>query len=312
MDNPFRSEDRGVPVPAVTIGYFALIVIAAWISTGLGFVVFIGLSLAVVGGATVRAARSRTRIRHAVAQLGAEGERRILVVANETVGGEELLEHDQHARARASRRRLLVVSPALNSRLRTLHVRRGPRPRGRAAAARRQPRPPRLGGNRRARRGRRRRSAAAIEDALRTFGADEIVISTHPEGRSNWLERGVVESARASASTCRSRTCGRPRRATTLALATCRRRTRRTPRPPGSAPRSSVPLKAGIAPPPFVTCFCTTSSRVGFTLVEVRPDVAASCPASVSVWHEPQFAVKIDFPSVGFSAVTPVPATAPT
>ena len=36
----------------------------------------------------------------------------------------------------------------------------------------------------------------AIEDALRTFGADEIIISTHPEGRSNWLERGVVDSAR--------------------------------------------------------------------------------------------------------------------
>jgi len=36
----------------------------------------------------------------------------------------------------------------------------------------------------------------AIEDALRTFGADEIIISTHPEGRSNWLERGVVTNAR--------------------------------------------------------------------------------------------------------------------
>ena len=36
----------------------------------------------------------------------------------------------------------------------------------------------------------------AIADAIRTFGPDEIVISTHPEGRSNWLERGVVESAR--------------------------------------------------------------------------------------------------------------------
>ena len=36
----------------------------------------------------------------------------------------------------------------------------------------------------------------AMEDALRTFGADEIVISTHPEGRSNWLESGVVERAR--------------------------------------------------------------------------------------------------------------------
>ena len=36
----------------------------------------------------------------------------------------------------------------------------------------------------------------AIEDALRTFAPDELIISTHPEGRSNWLERGVVEHAR--------------------------------------------------------------------------------------------------------------------
>ncbi len=31
---------------------------------------------------------------------------------------------------------------------------------------------------------------------MRTFGADEIVISTHPEGRSHWLERNVVGDAR--------------------------------------------------------------------------------------------------------------------
>ena len=28
------------------------------------------------------------------------------------------------------------------------------------------------------------------------FGPDEIIISTHPEGRSHWLERGVVDGAR--------------------------------------------------------------------------------------------------------------------
>ena len=37
----------------------------------------------------------------------------------------------------------------------------------------------------------------AIDDALRTFAPDELVISTHPEGRSHWLERNVVEEARA-------------------------------------------------------------------------------------------------------------------
>ena len=36
----------------------------------------------------------------------------------------------------------------------------------------------------------------AIEDALRTFAPDELVISTHPEGRSHWLERDVVSGAR--------------------------------------------------------------------------------------------------------------------
>ena len=35
-----------------------------------------------------------------------------------------------------------------------------------------------------------------MEDALRRFPADEVIISTHPPGRSNWLERDVVERAR--------------------------------------------------------------------------------------------------------------------
>ena len=39
----------------------------------------------------------------------------------------------------------------------------------------------------------------ALDDALRRFPADEIVISTHPPGRSRWLEQDVVERARAQA-----------------------------------------------------------------------------------------------------------------
>ncbi|MGD9737083.1 MAG: hypothetical protein AB7V58_15975 [Solirubrobacterales bacterium] len=35
----------------------------------------------------------------------------------------------------------------------------------------------------------------ALEDALRQFAADEVVISTHPPRRSRWLERGVVARA---------------------------------------------------------------------------------------------------------------------
>jgi GABA permease len=36
----------------------------------------------------------------------------------------------------------------------------------------------------------------AIEDAVRLFHPDEIVVSTHPVGKSNWLERGVVGAVR--------------------------------------------------------------------------------------------------------------------
>src|SRR5215218_6675210 len=37
----------------------------------------------------------------------------------------------------------------------------------------------------------------AIADALASFSADEIVITTLPTGRSNWIERGLVEKATA-------------------------------------------------------------------------------------------------------------------
>jgi hypothetical protein len=35
----------------------------------------------------------------------------------------------------------------------------------------------------------------AIQDALQTFQADEIVLFTHPDGSANWLEEGLVEQA---------------------------------------------------------------------------------------------------------------------
>jgi GABA permease len=37
----------------------------------------------------------------------------------------------------------------------------------------------------------------AIADALAGFPASEIVVATHPEGQSNWLERGLIEKATA-------------------------------------------------------------------------------------------------------------------
>lgn len=37
----------------------------------------------------------------------------------------------------------------------------------------------------------------AIQDALQTYQADQIVLFTHRQGKRNWLEDGVVEDAKA-------------------------------------------------------------------------------------------------------------------
>src|SRR3712207_365413 len=36
----------------------------------------------------------------------------------------------------------------------------------------------------------------ALQDALVTFEADEVVIFTHPDGKQNWLEEGLVDEAK--------------------------------------------------------------------------------------------------------------------
>ncbi len=192
--NPFRSEAEAYRFLLLTVGYFALIVAAAAIETWLGIVVFVLLT----GAAIVLWARSRSNepvLKPAVPHVSAADERRILVIANETVGGEELLSILRQ-KSEGVRERVHVVCPALNSQVRHWA---SDEDAARAAAQ------DRLGASL----GRLREHGVqadgevgdgdplqAIEDALRTFGADEIVISTHPEGRSHWLERNVVGLAR--------------------------------------------------------------------------------------------------------------------
>jgi hypothetical protein len=193
MLNPLRSEADAFRLVLLSIGYFALIVVAAAINTWLGVAVFVALTGAAVV-ALVRARRESAQP-HAVIRPSAPGERRILVIANETVAGENLRDAI-HRRAEGVEERVRVVCPALMSPVRYFASDEdGPR----AAAQQRLDRSLQA-----------LRAAGvsaegevgdadplqAIEDALRTFGADEIIVSTHPEGRSQWLERGVVRRAR--------------------------------------------------------------------------------------------------------------------
>jgi hypothetical protein len=122
------------------------------------------------------------------------GMRRILVVANETVAGRHLLREIER-RAAEGEHEVLVISPALAPRLRFLvsDVDGGIR---QAEARMRESVEAltRAGVNARGEVGD-SDPLLAIEDALSQFAADEIVISTHPRGRSNWLEKRVVARA---------------------------------------------------------------------------------------------------------------------
>jgi hypothetical protein len=194
MINPLRSEAEAFRFLIASIGYFGAIVIAAVAGgTWAGLSVFIVLSVAVAGW-WVRARREE-RPRQTAPRPHAAGERRILVIANETVAGHTLRSMILE-RSLDVREEVLVVTPALNSPLKHWV---SDEDEARAAAQER------LDASlaKLAEAGVQARGEVgdgdplqAMEDALRTFGADEIIISTHPEGRSNWLERGVVTKAR--------------------------------------------------------------------------------------------------------------------
>jgi hypothetical protein len=192
--NPFRSEAEAYRFVLGTVVYFVAIVLATafggrWVGIG----VFVGLSLLVLfwffRRETREAAPQTTPREHA------PGERRILVIANETVAGMRLREEVQAA-AREGGARVHVVSPALNSPVKHWV---SDDDQARAKAQERLERSlAELGRLGIAATGEIGDSdpVQAIEDALRTFGADIVIISTHPEGKSNWLERGVVRTAR--------------------------------------------------------------------------------------------------------------------
>ena len=194
MENPFRSEAAAYRFLLVTIGALALIVAAKLLLGSVAALIVFVLELAAV---VVYYVRQRSERPEPVTadHVGAPDEKRILVIANETVGG-TALRNEIARHSEGFRTDVLVVCPALNSRLRTWT---SDEDGARAAASERLERSL----------GRLRElgidaagevgesdPVQCIDDALRTFGADEIVIATHPEGRSHWLERHVVETAR--------------------------------------------------------------------------------------------------------------------
>ena len=194
MRNPIRSEADAFRFVLLTVGYFALIVIGSVINVWVGVAVFVLVTAGVLWWFVLRRGAVEPPVRQAPAPSPPD-QYRVLVVANETVGGSQLLETIRE-RVAGREARVLVVCPALNSPLRHWasdedDARQNAQERldaslGAMQAAGIQASGEIGDGD----------PIQAIEDALRTFRPDELVLSTHPPGKSHWLERGVVEKAR--------------------------------------------------------------------------------------------------------------------
>ena len=199
MRLPVRSERDAYRITwATVVVVLVCIAIGALVSPVVGGVLFV----LVVAAAVIWDVRSpnpdRVDVLMEAEQMGranSSGSRpRVLVVANQTLGGAELR---TTLLGRAPRPELRIVAPILISRMhyamsdidtelvqaraRLEETLSWAREAGFQASGEVCPDGP----------------LVAMEDQLRKFAADEIVISTHPPERSNWLEAGVVDRARA-------------------------------------------------------------------------------------------------------------------
>jgi hypothetical protein len=193
--NPLRTEAEAFSfVLAAALCFLAVGIAAAFGGPAAALASVLSLGLGAGVGIYLK---SNPREREpAVWSRRAPGEqRRILVVANETLSGRALRDEIQN-RAGAGAAEVLLVAAALDS--------SAPRWRAEEDARRAEAS------------GRLDEAVAAlvaagveahgavgdadplkaIEQALRTFHADEVLIATPPHGKSDWLDRDVVASAR--------------------------------------------------------------------------------------------------------------------
>ncbi len=195
MHNPLRSEaDAFRWVVLIGAGAVSVIVLTLLTRPVVGVVwaaALIGFGI----GFAYRGARGSLP-RNVELTRGGDGKHRILVVANETVGGEALLDEIRD-RCRGRDCAILVITPALVT-SRASHWASDVDEAMELARQRMELSLIALGELGLKAKGEIGDSDpnVAIEDALRVFPADEIVISTHPPERSRWLEHGVVERAR--------------------------------------------------------------------------------------------------------------------
>ena len=200
MRNPVRSEADAFHIVFGTAAVLAASVILGALTVPLvGVALFVGAAAGALFWELRTQDPDRRRPLREAAQQGdrfARGDRRrVLVVANRTLRGEEL--RSELLRQAAAGAELRIVAPILCSRahyiasdidseLREARARLAEAlewAAGKGLAASGVVGDPNV-------------ALGAIEDELRMSGADEVIVSTHPPGQSNWLETGIVERLR--------------------------------------------------------------------------------------------------------------------
>ncbi|HXS34419.1 MAG TPA: hypothetical protein VN758_11675 [Solirubrobacterales bacterium] len=195
MHNPLRSEADAFRWAVIVGGGAVSVIVLTLLTRPVIGVVWAAALIGFGIGVAYRGARG-SMPRNVAVTRGGDGKYRLLVVANETVGGEALLD-EIRARCQGRESEILVVTPALAS-SRAAHWASDVDEAIELARQRMELSLIAIGELGLKAKGEIGDSDPnmAIEDALQVFSADEIVISTHPAERSRWLEHGVVDRAR--------------------------------------------------------------------------------------------------------------------
>lgn len=195
MRNPFRSEVEAYHFLLLTVSAFAAIAVASLLGGAWAGVPVWGVVTAAAAFFYLGRGRSQRQLRTAPAHVGGKYDRRVLVLASETVADDQLAEEIERA-TRGYDAEVLVVCPTPVS-----HVRHWTSD---------------LDGARKQAQGeldsslsRLRASGIpahgeigdedplqAIEDALRTFGADEIIVVTPSDQPANRPGHSLATAAR--------------------------------------------------------------------------------------------------------------------
>jgi hypothetical protein len=196
MINPLRSEEDAFRFTLIVVVLAAPVILAAVIfSSTAALGVAAGVIVGIVFGLFLFKRNEPSEKVLPGRRRPQDGKLRVLVVANETLRGKALRDEIGH-RIQERPAEVRVVCPALNTKIKYWvsdedEARQQAQERLDSVLAQL------------SREGIQAQGdigdsdpVQAIEDALRLFPANEVIVSTHPYGRSNWLEQDVVGRAR--------------------------------------------------------------------------------------------------------------------